>query len=79
MTIEVRGKAPNFNGHIVRLALHLWGLPQNKLVTHQPQCVVFRNNQLSFANFFKSRRSAQFDVIAVLDTKIFEVNHVCAD
>ena len=26
MTIEVRGKAPNFNGHIVRLALHPWGL-----------------------------------------------------
>ena len=28
MTIEVRGFTPNFNGHIVRLALHLWGLPQ---------------------------------------------------
>jgi hypothetical protein len=24
----MRGKAPNFNGHIVHLALHLWGLPQ---------------------------------------------------
>jgi hypothetical protein len=24
MTIEVRGKAPNFNGHMVRLALHLF-------------------------------------------------------
>jgi len=28
MTIEVRGFVPNFNGHIVRLALHLWGLPR---------------------------------------------------
>ena len=28
MTIEVRGFAPNFNGHIVRLALRLWGLPR---------------------------------------------------
>ncbi len=28
MTIEIRGFAPNFNGHIVRLALHLWGLPR---------------------------------------------------
>ena len=28
MTIEVRGKAPNFNGHTVHLALHLWGLPR---------------------------------------------------
>ena len=28
MTIEGRGKAPTLNGHIVRLALHLWGLPQ---------------------------------------------------
>jgi hypothetical protein len=27
MSIEVRGKAPNFNAHIVCLALHHWGLP----------------------------------------------------
>jgi hypothetical protein len=28
MTIEVRDKAPNFNGHIVVLVLHLWGFPR---------------------------------------------------
>jgi hypothetical protein len=28
MTIEVGGKAPNLNGHIVSLVLHFWGLPQ---------------------------------------------------
>ena len=28
MTIEVRGFAPNFNGHTVHLELYLWGFPR---------------------------------------------------
>ena len=28
MTIELRGFAPQFNGHVVRLALNLLGLPR---------------------------------------------------
>jgi len=44
----MRGKAPNFNGHIVHLALHLWGLPQiiktiQNLLKKTPFCLVRLN------------------------------------
>ena len=43
MTIEVRGKIPNFNGRMVRLALHLWGLPRiiEKIQTPQYLCNIY--------------------------------------
>ena len=51
MTIEVRGKAPNFNVYMVRLALHLWVLPR----TLEMIRVVFQNCNCDFENALKYR------------------------
>ena len=51
MTIEVRGKAPNFNVYMVRLALHLWVLPR----TLEMIRVVFQNCNCDFENVLKYR------------------------